>query len=386
MNAAAPTSPRQRRMHDDNGRVLLKAFTREELRDWLVQELDEKPFRADQLWSWLYIRLASSFDEMTDLSKPFRARLEERARVDALTLNSEHLAADGTRKLTWRLDQGGVIESVIIPTEDRVTLCISSQLGCAINCQFCLTAQMGLRGHLSTAEIVDQVVQARRLYGQERRITNIVFMGMGEPLHNADNVIPATRILTERKGLDLSARRVTLSTSGLIPEIERLGRETNVRLAVSLNATTNEIRDWIMPINRRYPLERLMETLERFPLKKGERITFEYVMLEGVNDSLDDARRILRLTAKIPCKINLIPFNPHPGTTFRSSAPETIEAFRAFLRAKHVNVTVRETRGDDRMAACGQLGTPGDKRPKRLDPPEPLRAQFPQGTLRLDDR
>lgn len=364
---------RQRRIVDDQGKVLLKSMTLDELRAWVKDDLGEKAFRADQLWSWLYIHLASTFDEMTNLSKAFRAKLAEAARIDAIEFNSEHISSDGTRKITWRLDSGGIVESVYIPADGRVTLCISSQNGCAMNCQFCLTGKMGLLGHLNTAAIVDQVVQTRRRLIDERPISNIVFMGMGEPLHNPDNVIPATNILVERTGLDFAARRVTLSTSGLVPQIERLGKESPVRLAVSLNATTNEVRDWIMPINRRYPLEVLLKTLREFPLKRGERITFEYVMLDGVNDTDDDARRIIKLLARIPSKVNLIPFNPHPGTEFRTSPPERIEAFREILRAKNMNVTVRETRGDDSMAACGQLGTPGQRAmPRRMSPPPEL--------------
>ncbi|TVR03030.1 MAG: 23S rRNA (adenine(2503)-C(2))-methyltransferase RlmN [Deltaproteobacteria bacterium] len=361
---------------DAEGRVLLKSMTLDELEVWVTKTLGEKRFRARQLWAWLHNRRVSDFEEMTDLSKAFRQRLSDGARIDALRLESVHEASDGTRKILWRTDADAVIESVWIPTPNRVTLCISSQVGCAINCQFCLTARMGLRAHLNTAEIVDQVVQVRRMYEEERRLTNVVFMGMGEPLHNPDNVIPATRILYDRQGLDLSARRITLSTSGLVPQIRRFGAESRARLAVSLNATTNEVRDWIMPINRRYPLEELMSALESFPLRKGERITFEYVLLKDVNDSLDDARRILRLTAHIPCKINLIPFNPHPGTEFVPSPPEQIEAFRALLSSRHASVTVRETRGDDRMAACGQLGSPGPRQPKRMDPPEAFRTHI----------
>lgn len=357
---------------DSDGRVLLRSMTFDQLATWIA-ELGEKPFRAKQLWRWLYIQCASSFDEMTDLSKSFRARLEETARLEVLERTGEHIAADGTRKITWQTMGGGQIESVLIPSDSRNTLCISSQLGCAMNCQFCLTAKMGLRDNLSTAEIVDQVVQTRRALGEDIHISNIVFMGMGEPLHNPDNVIPATNILIDRNGLNLSRRKVTVSTSGLVPEIERLGNESKARLAVSLNATTDEVRDWIMPINRRYPLQRLMDTLRAYPLGKGERITFEYVLLEGVNDSDDDARRIPKLTAGIPCKVNLIPFNPHPGTEFKTSPPERVERFRELLLSKNIHTTVRTTRGDERMAACGQLGKPGERTPKRMQPPERFR-------------
>lgn len=357
---------------DAEGRVLLKSFTYEGLQEWIAS-LGEKPFRAKQLWRWLYIQHAASFDEMTDLSRAFREKLAEIARVDVLECTGVHQADDGTRKLTWKTLSGGQIESVLIPTETRNTLCISSQLGCAINCQFCLTAKMGLRAQLSTAEIVDQVVQTRRRFEEEKHVSNIVFMGMGEPLHNPDNVIPATNVLIDRNGLNLSRRKVTVSTSGLVPAIERLGAESRARLAVSLNATTDEVRDWLMPINRRFPLAKLMQTLRNYPLGKGERITFEYVLLAGVNDSDDDARRIPRLTNGIPCKVNLIPFNPHPETEFQTSPPERVRAFQEILLSKGVHTTVRETRGDDRMAACGQLGKPGERTPKRMPAPERFR-------------
>jgi 23S rRNA (adenine2503-C2)-methyltransferase len=358
---------------DGEGRLLLKGLHLPELEQWFVEELGEKPFRAAQIWKWLHVRYASSFDEMTDLAKGLRESLALKARIDAITLDQVFVASDGTRKLTWRLDSGAVIESVLIPAENRVTLCISSQVGCAMNCQFCLTAKMGLRGNLNSAEIVDQVAQTRRMFEAERHISNVVFMGMGEPFHNIDNVIPATHILVNRDGLGFSHRKVTVSTSGLVPEIRRFGQESPAKLAVSLNATTDEVRDWLMPINRKYPLSELMAALRSFPLHTGDRITLEYVMLKDVNDSLDDARRIVRLVDRVPCKVNLIPFNPHDGTEFQTSPRERVEAFRTFLASKHIHATIRETRGDDRMAACGQLGKPGPKSPKRMEPPERFR-------------
>lgn len=362
---------RQQRGSDQDGRILLKSMTQPQLAEWLQEEFGERPFRAKQLWNWLYARLASSFDEMTDLSKPLREKLKEVARIDVLELHDTRVASDGTTKLLWKLDSGAIIESVMIPAEKRNTLCVSSQVGCAMNCQFCYTARMGLQSNLTTAEIVDQVVQARR-YFQEKdlRLTNIVFMGMGEPLHNPDNVIPATVILCDRAGLDFGTRKVTVSTSGLVPEIERFGRESRARLAVSLNATTDEVRDWLMPINRRYPLEVLLDTLRNYPYREHERVTFEYVMLDGVNDSMDDARRIVELSRGIPCKVNLIPFNPHSGTEFISSPMPRIRAFQRYLLDNDVSTTVRETRGDDDMAACGQLGKLGKRSPKRMEPPE----------------
>lgn len=355
---------------DAEGRVLLKSMSRAQLERWIVDEMGERPFRAKQLWKWMYVHLVGDLDQMTDLSKAFRTRLAETARIDAVEVESVFKAEDGTRKILWKTLSGAQVESVLIPTESRNTLCISSQVGCAINCQFCLTAKMGLRGQLTTAEIVDQVVQTRRMFEEEQHVSNIVFMGMGEPLHNPDNVIPATNILLDNDGLKFSKRKVTVSTSGLVPAIRRFGQESEARLAVSLNATTDEIRDWIMPINRKHPLDELMQCLREFPLSKGERITFEYVMLDGVNDSMDDARRILSLVGNIPCKVNLIPFNPHPGTEFRPTPRERIDEFRDFLAGRNVLTTIRETRGDDRMAACGQLGTPGARMPKRMPAPD----------------
>jgi 23S rRNA (adenine2503-C2)-methyltransferase len=354
---------------DANGMVLLKSMNRETLTRWIVEEMGEKPFRAKQLWKWMYVHLVGDLDEMTDLSKAFRERLRQHSRVDALTVKEVFQASDGTRKILWNTLSGAEIESVLIPTESRVTLCISSQVGCAINCQFCLTAKMGLRGHLTTAEIVDQVVQTRRMFEAEQHISNVVFMGMGEPLHNPDNVIPATQVLLDEFGLKFSRRKVTVSTSGLVPAIRRFGAESDARLAVSLNATTDEVRDWIMPINRKHPLDELLRCLREFPLGRGERITIEYVMLAGVNDTDDDAKRLVSIASNIACKVNLIPFNPHPGTEFASSSMERINWFRDYLAGRNVFATIRETRGDDRMAACGQLGTPGTKMPKRMAPP-----------------
>lgn len=360
-----------------------------------VESLGEKRFRARQLWSWLYKRdkLAPHFDAMTDVSWRFREQLKRVARVDALGAHGVQQARDGTRKITYRLDNGGLIESVLIPADGRNTLCVSSQLGCALNCQFCFTGKMGLRANLSTAEIVDQVVQARRYFetsdggnddrddddsgsggdddvdddgrrhhggGNGGRISNVVFMGMGEPLHNCEHVLRAVRVLLDPHGLAFSHNKVTVSTSGLVPQIKRFVRECHATLAVSLNATTDETRNWIMPINRKYPLETLMHTLaDAFPRpdRRQDKVFFEYVMLAGVNDSMDDARRILQLTAHVPCKVNLIEFNAHAGSEFRPSSPARMEQFREYLKTRGgMVVTIRRSRGDDEMAACGQLG------------------------------
>lgn len=354
---------------------MLKSMTFPQLQDWLTSELGQKPFRAKQIWRWLYVQMASDIDEMTDLSKDLRARLHDTARIDVLELHEEHIALDGTTKMLWKLDTGAIIESVMIPAEKRNTLCISSQVGCAMNCQFCYTAKMGLHQNLSTAEIVDQVVQCKKHFDKKDiRLTNIVFMGMGEPFHNPNNVFPSTNILCDPQGLAFGSRKVTVSTSGIASEILRYAEESPARLAVSLNATTDEVRDWLMPINRKYPLGVLLDTLRQYPFKEFERVTFEYVMLSGINDSMDDARRIVELTQDLPCMINLIPFNAHEGTEFVSSSMTHIRKFREFLVSKGMSVTVRETRGDDGMAACGQLGKPGEKRPKRMKPPEQFQA------------
>jgi 23S rRNA (adenine2503-C2)-methyltransferase len=238
----------------------------------------------------------------------------------------------------------------------RATLCVSSQVGCAMNCQFCLTAKMGLIRHLSTAEIVEQLILARRHF-PDVWISNVVFMGMGEPLHNLDAVIAATHILCDDRGLGLSARRVTVSTSGLVPQIQRFFAESPARLAISINATTDELRDRIMPVNRKYPLAVLLAALRGLPLRRRERLTLEYVLLADLNDAPDDAQRLADLVAGLPCKLNLIPFNPHPGSEFRRPTAERVAAFKAALQARHLNTSIRTTRGDERMAACGQLGT-----------------------------
>ena len=345
---------------DGTGKVWLKGMTRPRLLAWAAQALGARPAQAENLWAALYRRLAAAPAELTEIDADLRARLDACARVDALALAAVHSAADGTRKLALRTDDGAIIEAVVIPgvvgEADRATLCVSSQVGCAMNCQFCLTAKMGLARHLSTAEIVEQVVLARRLF-PETWISNVVFMGMGEPLHNLDAVIAATRILCDDRGLGLSARRVTVSTSGLIPAIQRFFAESPARLAVSINATTDAVRDAIMPVNRKYPLEALLAALRALPLRRRERVTLEYVLLADLNDTPDDAQRLAALVAGLPCKLNLIPFNPHPGSEFRRPDPERVLAFKAALQAHHLNTSIRTTRGDDRMAACGQLGT-----------------------------
>lgn len=369
---------------DPRGRVWLKAMTRPQLLAWAGDTLGARPAQADNLWAGLHRRLAADVSEL-DLDAELRARLAAVARLDALELHAIHRAADGTAKLALRTDDGAIIESVLIPDvtgdghgdRSRATLCVSSQVGCAMNCQFCLTAKMGLIRHLNTAEIVEQLILARRHF-PDVWISNVVFMGMGEPLHNLDAVIAATQIMVDDRGLGLSQRRVTVSTSGLVPQIQRFFAESPARLAISINATTDAVRDRIMPVNHKYPLAVLLAALRGLPLRPRERLTLEYVLLADLNDSDADAQRLADLVAGLPCKLNLIPFNPHPGSEFRRPADERVAAFKAALQARHLNTSIRTTRGDERMAACGQLGTaPTGERPL---PPRSLRPRKPGGS------
>jgi 23S rRNA (adenine2503-C2)-methyltransferase len=337
----------------------------------LVAELGEKPFRARQLFRWLHRNGAAALDEMTDLPRPLRAALAARTSLATLERASEQRSADGTIKWTWRTGDGKLIESVYMPETDRKTLCVSSQVGCALGCTFCMTGTMGLARHLTTGEIVDQVHRAnRRLVELQegpapRPLTNLVFMGMGEPLHNFDGLKLALDLLLDEDGPNFSHRHVTVSTSGLVPMMRRLGEETQVKLAVSLNATTDAQRDALMPINRRWPIRELMAACREFPMKQGRRITFEYVLLDGVNDADADAERLAKLVAGIPAKVNLIPYNDNPGLGFRAPAPERVEAFHRILFGRDITAVIRRNRGADIAAACGQLaaeGGPGDPR------------------------
>lgn len=329
-----------------------------------VVGLGEKPFRARQLLTWLYKRRVGDFAEMTDLGKTLRARLAEVAEVRAPEIITEHASADGTRK--WLLRAGRsdnrdqAIEAVFIPEPGRGTLCISSQVGCALDCSFCSTGAQGFNRNLTTAEIVGQVWLANQRLGSgpggERAVTNVVLMGMGEPLANYRAVLPALKIFLEDRCFDLSRRRVTLSTSGLVPQIYRLAEDTNVALAVSLHAPNDALRDQLVPINRRHPIQELLEACWHYlDAQNGRSITFEYVMLDGVNDQPAHARELVKLLRGHDAKVNLIPFNPFPGTSYRRSGREAISAFRDYLNTNGVTATVRRTRGDDIDAACGQL-------------------------------
>ncbi|XP_038703308.1 dual-specificity RNA methyltransferase RlmN isoform X2 [Tripterygium wilfordii] len=344
-------------------KVLLKGMTYVELEEW-VKSKGFRPGQAMMLWKRLYGNQVwtSCVHELEGLNKDFKKMLSETAELKVLSLKTILTASDGTRKILFTLEDGLVIETVVIPCDrGRNTVCISSQVGCAMNCQFCYTGRMGLRRNLTTAEIVEQAVYARSLLASEvGSITNVVFMGMGEPLHNVDNVIKAAEILVHDQGLHFSPRKVTISTSGLVPQLKRFLRESSCALAVSLNATTDEVRNWIMPINRKYKLGLLLKTLrEELCSKHNYKVLFEYVMLAGVNDSLEDAKRLIDLVQGIPCKINLISFNPHCGSQFRPTSDEKMIEFRNILAEAGCVVLLRPSRGDDQMAACGQLGKPG---------------------------
>ena len=326
---------------------------------WL-EAMGEKPFRAKQLMRWVHHFGCADFAEMTDIAKALRERLQGQAEVRPPELLAEQASVDGTRK--WLLDvgAGNGVETVFIPEDDRGTLCVSSQIGCALECTFCSTGRQGFNRNLSVAEIIGQLWWANRSLGRdpkgERIISNVVMMGMGEPLANFDNVVTAMRIMLDDHAYGLSRRRVTLSTSGIVPAMDRLREECPVALAVSLHAPDDALRDEIVPINRKYPLRELMAACQRY-LERAPRdfITFEYVMLDGVNDSVAHAHRLMDLVRDVPCKFNLIPFNPFPNSGYQRSKPENLKRFRELLQAAGWVVTTRKTRGEDIDAACGQL-------------------------------
>ncbi|MEO5374561.1 MAG: 23S rRNA (adenine(2503)-C(2))-methyltransferase RlmN [Alphaproteobacteria bacterium] len=325
--------------------------------------LGEKPFRAKQVWHWLYHRGVTDFAAMTSLSRPCREMLAERCTITRPEVAREQTSSDRTRKWLLRFSDGQEAETVFIPEDDRGAACLSTQVGCMLTCRFCHTGTQTLVRNLTAAEIIGQFLVARDSYGEwptptddTRLLSNIVVMGMGEPLFNYDNVATALKIAMDPEGIAMSRRRITLSTSGVVPLIRRCGDELAVNLAVSLHAANDELRDAIMPINRKYPLDELMRACREYPAaSNARRITFEYVMLKDVNDSPADLRAVLRLVKDIPCKFNLIPFNPWPGAPFACSEPETIESFANALNEAGYSAPVRLSRGQDIAAACGQL-------------------------------
>ena len=339
--------------------VNLLEFDAERLAGFFA-EIGEKPFRARQVMRWIHQFGQSEFESMSDLSKDLRTKLVSGAMVQAPSVMADSIAADGTRK--WLLSVGAAngIETVFIPETGRGTLCVSSQVGCALECAFCSTGRQGFNRNLTVAEIIGQLWWANRALGAtprgERVISNVVMMGMGEPLANFDNVVSAMKIMLDDYGYGLSRRRVTLSTAGMVPAMDRLAAQLPVALAVSLHAPDNELRDRLVPINRKYPLKELMAACKRY-IKVAPRdfVTFEYVMLQGVNDSVGQAKQLVALVKGVSCKFNLIPFNPFPDSGFERSSPERIGAFRDVLMQAGLVTTTRKTRGDDIDGACGQL-------------------------------
>ena len=354
-----------------DGRRELVGLTRDELVAELAS-IGEKPFRAKQLWHWIYHQGATDFSIMSTIARPLQTRLAERFVIGRPTVATVQTSVDETRKWLFRFRDGQEAETVYIPDRhlDRGAVCISSQIGCTLSCRFCHTGTQRLVRNLGPAEIVGQFMAARDSYAEwpspagetPRLLSTIVLMGMGEPLYNYEAVARAMRIVMDGEGIGLSRRRITLSTSGVVPMMDRCGEELGVNLAVSLHAVTDAIRDEIVPLNRKYPLAELMAACRRYPgASNARRITFEYVMLRGVNDSPADARALVSLIAGIPAKVNLIPFNPWPGSTYDCSTRPTIEAFAAIVEAAGFSSPVRRPRGQDILAACGQLKTESER-------------------------
>ncbi len=350
-----------------DGRRDLVGLSREELAAELAA-IGEKPFRARQLWHWIYHQGVTDFSAMSTIARPLQARLAERFAIGRPALATRQISADGTEKFLFRFRDAQEVESVYIPAleEIRGAACLSSQVGCTLSCRFCHTGTQPLARNLSAAEIVGQFMALRDAYGEwpsptgeaSRRLSNIVLMGMGEPLYNYENVAAAMRIASDGEGIALSRRRITLSTSGVVPLMDRCGTELGVNLAVSLHAVRDELRDELVPLNRKYPIAELIAACRRYPgASNARRITFEYVMLRGINDSEADARALVRLIAGIPAKVNLIPFNPWPGSTYAPSSRAALDRFARIVMAAGFAAPVRSPRGRDILAACGQLRT-----------------------------
>ena len=334
-------------------------YDRKGLRD-LFAQLGEKPYRADQVMKWVYHRHVTDFAQMSDVGKALRDKLSDAIEILPPNILFEKQAVDGTHKWLLGMDGGNAIETVFIPETSRGTLCVSSQVGCGLNCQFCSTATQGFNRNLSAAEIVGQVWVAARHLGNvphhQRKLTNVVMMGMGEPLLNFDNVVTAMSVMRDDFGFGLANKRVTLSTAGLVPMIDKLSECSDVSLAVSLHAPDDDLRTELVPLNRKYPIDELLAACARYAERRPRTtITFEYTMLKGVNDKPEHARRLIKLMRRLPAKVNLIPFNPFPGTRFERSEEATILGFQKQLQVARVLTTVRRTRGDDIDAACGQL-------------------------------
>jgi 23S rRNA (adenine2503-C2)-methyltransferase len=365
--------PRPRQVRDD-ARLNLIGLSRDAIREALAEAgMDPKQakLRAKQIWHQIYNRGAADFETMSDIAKPHRLWLAERFVIARPNVVVQQVSTDGTRKWLLKTDDGHDFEMVFIPDADRGTLCVSSQVGCTLNCRFCHTGTMRLVRNLDAGEIVGQVMLARDALGEwpsqpeGRMLSNIVMMGMGEPLYNFDNVRDALKIVMDGDGLGLSRRRITLSTSGVVPMMERAGEEIGVNLAVSLHAVTKEVRDEIVPLNRKYGIEELLQACADYPgVNNARRITFEYVMLKDKNDSDEDARELVRLIRhyKLPAKVNLIPFNPWPGAPYECSDPERVQRFSDIIFEGGISAPIRRPRGRDIMAACGQLKSAAEKK------------------------
>lgn len=340
-------------------------LSQDDLKELLKQYGKEK-FRAQQLYQWVYQRGVTDFEQMTDLSKTFRAELPNILTFELPHIVQDLISTDGTRKFLFDMGEGKTVESVLIPSEDRLTLCVSSEVGCNMGCRFCFTGKQKMQRRLTAAEIVGQFVQAARALTGEQKITNVVFMGMGEPLDNPDAVFKMVEVIHSPWGYNFSRRRVTVSTSGLVDQMHLIAKN-KVRLAVSLNATTNEVRDFVMPINKKWNMEKLLEACKQYTEETGDKVTFEYVLLKGVTDSIEDARRLKKVVRGIPSKINIIPFNEHPGSGFERPDEATIVAFHQELMDMGVHVLRRKTMGRDIFAACGQLRSSYEGKPEKLD-------------------
>lgn len=346
----------------------LKNLTQDELIRY-AESLDQPAFRARQIMSWLYRPGITQFSQMTDLAKQFRQILSDSARISRFESPLIQRSKDGCVKFAFTLDDGAVIESVLIPEPDRNTLCVSSQVGCAMKCSFCLTATMGFTRNLSPSEIVNQVCAVgdflrnepkSKLIGPDR-VTNLVFMGMGEPLNNLENLIKSISILTEQRGLAMTNRRITVSTCGIANRMLELGEQTDVNLAISLHAVDDKTRDALMPVNNRYPLAELLQACREYPMAKRKRIMFEYILLQGINDSDEAARELARILQDIPSKINLLPYNESPGLPYKSPSRNRVYAFQKILIDAGYSVFIRTSRGNDISAACGQLAKQKNK-------------------------
>jgi 23S rRNA (adenine2503-C2)-methyltransferase len=348
-------------MQKEERKINLIGLSRAELEIELLK-MGEKSFRVKQLWHWIYHQGESDFSKMTSLGKPLREKLKVLCSVMKPHVVTEQLSEDTTHKWLLKTEDGNEVEAVFIPEDERGALCVSSQVGCTLTCSFCHTGTQKLVRNLTAAEIVGQIMVARDAYnewpsdGHNRKLTNIVLMGMGEPLYNFEEVSKALKIVMDEEGISISRRRITLSTSGVVPMIARCGKELGVGLAVSLHAVRNELRDILVPINKKYPIKELLDVCRRYPgSSNARRITFEYVMLNGINDSAADAKELARLLKNIPAKINLIPFNRWPGVEYECSSHHTIKKFSEILNERGLSAPIRMPRGRDIMAACGQL-------------------------------